>query len=141
MGRRQHPEQTGSRDSGGTEHQGALPNFFIAGTMRSGTTSLTRYLDAHPDVFIAPQKEIHYFDLNYPRGIDWYRQQFSNVDREVAVGDATPSYVYLEEAVARMTETVPDARVIVLLRHPVDRAYSHYWLRRALGAENRGRAT
>ena len=135
MGKRQLPEQTESRGSGRTEHLGPLPNFFIAGTMRSGTTSLTRYLDAHPDVFIAPQKEIHYFDLNYSRGIDWYRQQFSDIDGADAVGDATPSYVYLEEAVARMAEAVPGGRVIVLLRHPVDRAYSHYWLRRALGAE------
>jgi hypothetical protein len=118
-------------------NEGSLPNFFIAGTMRSGTTSLTRYLDAHPEAFIAPQKEIHYFDLNYSRGIDWYRQQFSNVGGEIAVGDATPSYMYLEEAVARMSETVPGARVIALLRHPVDRAYSHYWLRRTLGAEEK----
>ena len=137
MGRRQHPGQTGLQRSERIAHEGSLPNFFIAGTMRSGTTSLTRYLDAHPDVYIAPQKEIHYFDLNYSRGIDWYREQFSGVGREAAVGDATPSYVYLEEAMARMAETIPGARVIVLLRHPVDRAYSHYWLRRTLGAEKK----
>jgi hypothetical protein len=103
--------------------------------MRSGTTSLTRYLDAHPEVFVARQKEVHYFDLNYGKGLDWYRRQFAEADGHLAVGDATPSYIYLEEAVARMADTVPEARVIVLLRNPVDRAYSHYWLRRSIGAE------
>ncbi len=118
-----------------TEAKGILPNFFIAGAMRSGTTSLTRYLDAHPEVFVARQKEIHYFDLNYPKGIDWYREHFSTVGGESAIGDATPSYMYLDYAVVRMAQAVPAARIIAILRNPVDRAYSHYQLRRAVGAE------
>jgi hypothetical protein len=135
MGKQQHLAHATSRPDSKTNEDGALPNFFLAGTMRSGTTSLTRYLDAHPEVFVAAQKEIHYFDLNYSQGIAWYRQHFSTVNDERAVGDATPSYMYMEEAVIRMAETVPGARVIALLRNPVDRAYSHYWLRRAVGAE------
>ncbi|MGH2698454.1 MAG: sulfotransferase family protein [Actinomycetota bacterium] len=118
-----------------TETDGTLPSFFIAGAMRSGTTSLTRYLDAHPEVFVSRPKEIHYFDVNYPKGIDWYRGHFSTVAGEHAIGDATPSYMYLGDAVVRMAQAVPEARIIALLRNPVDRAYSHYRLRRAVGAE------
>ena len=113
-----------------------LPNFFIAGTMRSGTTSLARYLDAHPEVFVSHPKEIHFFDLKFDKGIEWYSRLFANADGAAAAGDATPSYVYLEDAVTRMAQTVPEARVIITLRNPIDRAYSHYWLRRSIGAEH-----
>jgi hypothetical protein len=118
------------------ETEASLPNFFIAGAMRSGTTSLTRYLDAHPEVFIPRVKEIHFFDLNHAdKGIGWYEEHFSTVAGERAIGDATPSYMYLEDAVVRMARALPTARIIAILRNPVDRAYSHYWLRRALGVE------
>src|SRR5919106_2306555 len=106
--------------------QPRLPNFFIAGTMRSGTTSLTRYFDDHPQVYLAPTKEIHFFDLKYERGLDWYGTHFSGANGAPAVGEATPSYVYLRDAVDRMAATVPDARIVVTLRNPVDRAYSHF---------------
>lgn len=113
----------------------ALPSFFIAGAMRSGTTSLTRYLDAHPDVFMAKPKEIHFFDLKFDKGLEWYSRHFIAAGASAAVGEATPSYMYLPEAIRRMATRVPDARLIVVLRDPVDRAYSHYWLRRNLGSE------
>jgi hypothetical protein len=135
MVKRQYTGQSDRRARQTIDPSEHLPNFFIAGTMRSGTTSLTRYLDVHPEVFIAPQKEIHFFDLNYSKGLDWYRRNFSTAEKEHAIGDATPSYMYLEDAVARMAQAVPDGRLIALLRHPVDRAYSHYWLRRSLGVE------
>jgi hypothetical protein len=113
------------------------PTFLIIGAMRSGTTSLARSIGAHPDVFMAREKEIHYFDLNYPRGIDWYRSHFSNV-HEHAVGEATQTYMYDEEARSRMASTLPDTRLIAILRNPVDRAYSHYWMNLALEREDLG---
>jgi hypothetical protein len=117
---------------------GTLPNFLIVGALRSGTTSMARYLGSHPDVFVAPQKEVRYFDRNFERGIDWYARQFSGVAGESAVGEATPTYMYEELARERMREKLPEARLIAVLRNPVDRAYSHYWLNRATGIETLG---
>jgi hypothetical protein len=111
-----------------------LPNFCIIGAMRSGTTSLARYLGVHPEIFIAPQKEVRYFDQHFELGSDWYRSQFRGVRAETAVGEATP-YMHHPVAIERMAGVLPDARLIVILRNPVDRAYSHYWLRRERGLE------
>lgn len=113
-----------------------LPNFVIVGAMRSGTTSLARYLGAHEDVFMAPQKEVHFFDRNFDRGVDWYRAQFRGAGDKHAVGEATQTYLYDERAMQRMAEVLPDARMIVLLRHPIARAYSHYWHNRSIGRES-----
>jgi hypothetical protein len=118
-----------------SRRRSVLPTFLIIGAMRSGTTSLARSLGAHPDVFMARDKEIHFFDLNYSRSIGWYRSHFSIV-HEHAVGEATQTYMYDGEARSRMASTLPDARLIAILRNPVDRAYSHYWMNRALQRED-----
>ena len=117
-----------------------LPTFVIAGAMRSGTTSLTRWLRGHPDVWMSPNKELHYFDTRWERGVtvDEYRQDFAGWDHQPAVGEATPNYVFHRDAMQRLTSVLPDARIVLSLRHPVDRAYSHYWARRSRGIETRG---
>lgn len=112
-----------------------LPNFLIIGAMRSGTTSLARYLETHPEVFLAQQKEVHYFDVNYEKGEGWYRQQFAKTMTERAIGEASPTYMYDAGVPARMAALLPQARLVAILRNPVDRAYSHYWHTRALGKE------
>ncbi len=109
---------------------GRLPDFVIVGAQRSGTSSLAHYLKGHPEIFIAPQKEIHFFDHEFDRGIGWYERQFATAGEPVA-GEATPSYMYYPEAVERMAHLLPDARLVAILRNPVDRAYSHYWFNRA----------
>jgi hypothetical protein len=114
-----------------------LPNLIIIGAMRSGTSALARYLGAHPEVFMARVKEVRFFDRYYDRGVDWYEQHFAGARAEKVVGEATPNYMYEECAIARMAQVVPKARLIAILRNPVDRAYSHYWHRRALGRETR----
>ena len=113
-----------------------LPDFLIIGAMRSGTTSLSVYLGAHPNVFIPEQKEIRFFDRHFANGSDWYREQFRGAGERAVVGEASPGYMYLPQAVSRMAEALPDARLIALLRDPVDRAYSHYWMNQALGKES-----
>ena len=112
-----------------------LPNFLIIGAMRSGTTSLARYLEHHPDVFLAPQKEVHFFDANFDRGIGWYELQFNGWNGERAIGEATPNYLHDTAALNRIRETLPEARLLVILRNPIDRAYSHYWQKVASGRE------
>jgi hypothetical protein len=106
---------------------GGLPNFLIIGAMRSGTSSLAYYLRAHPDVFMAGNKELHFFTDRYDRGLDWYRHQFEGSAGHTAIGEATPTYMYDPVAVERMSTVLPDAKLVAVLRNPVDRAYSHYW--------------
>ncbi len=109
-----------------------LPTFLIIGAPKAGTTSLAAYLDAHPDVFLAPEKEVHFFDDHYDRGVDWYRSRFDGGRVARAVGEATPMYMYRDTALERMASLLPDAKLIAVLRDPIDRAYSHYWWMHAL---------
>jgi Sulfotransferase domain len=113
-----------------------LPNFLIIGAMRSGTTSLARYLDSHPDVFLAEHKELHFFDHHYERGIEWYRSRFADAGSFSYLGEATPNYMYDHRALERIATDIPEVKLIAVLRNPVDRAYSHYWHNRSRGKEN-----
>ena len=117
--------------------EGPLPTFVIAGTMRSGTTALARWLGAHPDVYMAPRKELHHFDSTEPKALSSYRREFAGWAGQSAIGEATPNYLFARGAVARLTATVPGVRVVVSLRDPVERAYSHYWARASRAIESR----
>ena len=106
-----------------------LPSALIIGAQRSGTTSLFNYLVRHPDVLPPFGKEIHYFDLHYARGARWYRGRFPYGYRlrgGVVTLDASPYYLAHPQAPQRAARLLPDAKLIVLLRNPVDRAFSHY---------------
>ena len=113
-----------------------LPDFVIVGAQRSGTTSLFKYLSQHPCVVASSKKEIHYFSLFYDRGQRWYRAHFptswyKNRLRKRALsaaisGEASPYYMFHPVAARRMAQVIPSAKLIVMLRNPVDRAYSHY---------------
>jgi hypothetical protein len=115
-----------------------LPDFLIIGAMRSGTTTLARLLQTHPQVFVPPAKEIHYFDQNFDKPLEWYREWFRDADGAAAAGEASATYMAEPAAPARMAGVVPEARLMAILRHPVDRAYSHYWHERKLGREHLG---
>lgn len=117
---------------------GRLPTFVIAGMPKCGTTALAAHLQLHPNAFVAPQKEVHFFDRQFDRGTDWYKSQFGEARDEHAVGDATPTYLVRDAVAERMASVVPDAKVILVVRNPVDRALSHYWwMRAAVGFERR----
>jgi hypothetical protein len=107
-----------------------LPQFIIAGAQKCGTTSLYAYLRRHPSIERALRKEVHYFDLNFDKGLRWYRAHFPTVfksfGRKMATGEACPYYLFHPLAATRAYATVPHAVVVILLRNPVDRAYSHY---------------
>lgn len=113
-----------------------LPEILVVGSMRSGSSSLFEFLADHPDVAKPSRKEMHFFDLNFHRGENWYRAYFP-VRRSALTVDASPSYLVHTRAADRAHQTVPDARVIALLRDPVARAWSHFRLRRAKGTEKR----
>lgn len=113
-----------------------LPTFVGVGASKSGTTSLARWLEAHPDLFVAPQKELRFFTLHWDRGLDWYAEQFAGAAGRPC-GEFTPDYMNDQQAVERMAATVPDARLLVCLREPVSRLLSHYWHQRLRGSERR----
>jgi hypothetical protein len=86
-------------------------------------------LRQHPHVRLPAAKELHYFDFNFHRGLDWYTHQFRNCvnhQTPVVVGEASPYYLFHPLAPARCSTLLPDAKIIAILRNPVDRAYSHY---------------
>jgi Sulfotransferase domain len=122
-----------------------LPDFIIIGTQRGGTTSLYYYLTEHPGIARALMKEVHFFDDNFQEGLNWYRAQFpSSLQKYYAerirkehflTGESSPYYLFYPPAPKRISAVVPNARLIVLLRNPVDRAYSHHWLATLEGKE------
>lgn len=124
----------------------ALPAFLIIGAQKAGTTSLASYLAAHPSVVSPKWKEVHFFDLNYTRGVEWYRSHFpvgarrrlgsGFQGRRLLAGDATPYYILHPRAPFRAWQLIPAARIIILLRDPVVRAYSHYHHEVRLGKES-----
>ena len=105
-----------------------LPNFAIVGAMKTGTTTIAEAIGAHPEGFVPERKEVHFFDADkhWRNGLDWYREVFAEAGGAKAIGDATPLYMFYPEAVQRMAGVIPDARLIVCVRNPIDRAYSHY---------------
>ncbi|TMK18557.1 MAG: sulfotransferase domain-containing protein [Actinobacteria bacterium] len=121
-----------ARKTARRSEKGGLPNFLIVGAPRCATTSLATYLAGHPEIHIAPVKEVHYFDLRFDRGLDWYRGQFDRATGKRLVGEASPNYMYSDESLRRMYDLLPDAKLIAILRDPVARAYSAYWFRTGL---------
>lgn len=114
-----------------------LPTFVIAGAQKCGTSSLLATLRRHPEVVVSRPKELHYFDrLHRRHDLAWYAEQFTPRPRHRAWGEATPSYLYEAAARERLCAELPETRIVVILRDPAKRAYSHYWHSRRLGFED-----
>jgi len=109
------------------------PNLFVVGAAKSGTTSLWTHLDAHPDIFMSHPKEPHFFSrATVPRDQIVkdpvaYAELFVGGASHRYRGDASPSYLWDAESPARIREAAPQARIIICLRDPVERAYANYW--------------
>jgi hypothetical protein len=104
-----------------------LPNFVIVGAMKCGTSSLAKWLGDHPDAWVVPEKELHFFNQGWERGLPWYESRFTASNGQARVGEASPTYLVDLDCHDRMASVLPDARLIAMVRDPVDRAYSHYW--------------
>ena len=120
-----------------------MPNFLIIGAAKAGTTALHTYLQQHPQIYMTPDKETNFFafegeKLNF-QGIGdeainqfsiidlaTYQQLFADVKDEMAIGEACPLYLYATQSVQKIASSLPEARLIVILRNPVDRAYANY---------------
>lgn len=121
-----------------------MPNFLVIGAAKSGTTALYKYLGQHPEIYMSPYKEPHFFafegeslDFRGPRDRammrymtvndpDKYRALFNGATTEKAIGEASPMYLYLPGTAERIKRHIPDAKLIVVLRNPADRAYSNF---------------
>lgn len=107
-----------------------LPTFLGIGVPRAGTTWLHSLLSAHPEVYLpSRRKEVRFFDRHHDQGQGWYEEFFCTSDEArgyKAIGEISPQYLYCEECPARISALVPTAKLIVMLRHPVDRAYSQF---------------
>src|SRR5215208_8528317 len=111
-----------------------LPDFLILGAQKAGTTALYAYLRWHPQITGPSFKEVSFFDRHYARGERWYRAHLP-MRRSSIVGEASPSYLFHPLAPERVAQMLPNARLVALLRNPVDRAFSHYQHEVALGRE------
>jgi hypothetical protein len=122
-----------------------LPDFIIIGAQRCGTTSLYNNLVEHQNVIPAFKKETQFFSNHFAKGLTWYRSHFPlawhkhNVRRirrqDYITGESSPYYIFHPHVPCRISRTVPQAKLIALLRNPVDRAYSHYHHEVRMGLE------
>jgi hypothetical protein len=111
------------------------PDFILVGAQKCGTTSLYHNLTKHPNVMPCFVKEVHYFDVNFSKGIIWYQSHFpSRVYKYIqqrgkqpaVTGESSPYYLFHPHAPRRVSEVMPRVKLIAILRNPLQRAYSHY---------------
>ena len=123
---------------------GRMPNFLIIGAAKAGTTALYHYLKQHPQIFMPPVKEPNFFALEGQKpnfrgpgddeainrfsitDIEAYQALFEGAENALAIGEASPLYLYSPDAPRRIRRYVSNAKLIVILRNPVERAYSHF---------------
>jgi hypothetical protein len=107
-----------------------LPNFLVIGAVKGGSTSTYGYLRTHPQVFMPSIKELNFFyGRNWERGIDWYESWFAGAADSVAVGEASPGYTrhpIVRGVPGRIASVIPSARLVYVIRHPVERLLSQY---------------
>jgi hypothetical protein len=105
-------------------------SFLVVGCQRCGTTWLDAALRDHPQVFLPVQKQTYFFDRHLDRGLDWYLSQFDDVQpSHAAVGEIATGYCLID-VVPKVAEAFPDITVLMVVRHPIDRLYSNYQVRK-----------
>lgn len=120
-----------------------LPNFLVIGAQKAGTTALHNYLSAHPQTFMSRPKELKFFIVegNWDQGVDWYAAHFEQApERALAVGEASPDYARVPRfggVPERIQAVLPEARLIYVVRRPLDRIRSAYQHALAHGVERR----
>lgn len=111
------------------------PHFLIVGAQKGGTTSLFNYLSKHPKIKLPDIKEMHYFTFNFHKGDDWYRSIFPKLEDDEITGEASPYYMFSEKYLRRIYMYNHNIKIIVLLRNPIHRAFSHYKMMRKYNME------
>lgn len=108
------------------------PDFIGIGVQRGGTSWLYQCFKEHPDIFM-PGKELHFFDQQYTKGIDWYASLFDSQNTSLVKGEMTPDYIFRQEALMRIKEHYPHTKLILILREPLERANSAVGLLKSRG--------
>lgn len=106
-----------------------LPDYVVIGIMKSGTTTLYRWIVEQPEALSARKKEIHYFSRYWERGLDWYASYFEHVPEGLLAGEASPTYTHPDFGdlpARRLAATLPEAKLLCVVRDPVARLRSHY---------------
>jgi Sulfotransferase domain len=119
----------------------SLPTFIVIGAMKSGTSSLHKYLGMHPEIGMSLKKELDFFKskIFYSNGLDWYKNQFS--DQYPFRGESSPNYTKCHEdsgIAERMHNILPNIKLIYVVRNPIERIVSHYVHNYSNGRESRG---
>jgi hypothetical protein len=106
-----------------------LPTFIIIGVAKCGTTSLYYALGKHPKIHMANEKELYFFNKDnlYNKGMKYYKTLFPLCDLDEICGENTPFYLYFKNVPERIKKNIPNIKLIVLLRNPINRAYSHFY--------------
>ena len=108
----------------------SLPNYLFIGAAKSATTTFFDILKKHEDIFVPKFKEPHFFNIdeNYLKGLDWYKKTyFKDINNKSIIIDFTPTYLYYKLCAERIFDSLgPNVKFVIILRNPVDRAYSHY---------------
>ena len=123
------------------------PDFIGVGMAKCGSTWVTQILQEHPDIFIPEKKELNFFNetyfgvyremaVNFNRGLDWYKKQFSELKDESLVGEFSVTYFTDDKAPQRIKEQFPDTKIIITLRNPVDMLQSYYWMFKRTSTQN-----
>ena len=115
-------------------------DFIVIGAQKSGTTSLFRYLRKHPAIFLPPAKEIPFFseDVYFEHGFEWFLTEFfGSADPNHLWGTVTPSYMANLDSAKRIHDTIPNVKLVAILRNPIHRAMSHYQMTYKRGIEDR----
>lgn len=103
-----------------------LPNLVYIGPDKAGSTWLFRLLEWHPETYVTPAKDLYFFDRYFDRGLGWYAKQFDPLSQHKVIAEISHDYLYSKDAAKRLSESLPDAKLMVCLREPVDRAFSAY---------------
>lgn len=111
------------------------PDFIFIGSFKCASSSFHFYLSQHPDIYTSSKKETGFFSLHYAKGMEFYNQFFEGRTNEKIVGETTPTYCFLPYVAERLHKHVPDAKLILCLRDPVERAFSSWLMATGLGRE------
>lgn len=104
-----------------------LPDFLIIGASRCGTSSMFKNLERHPKILPSAVKEIHYFDNNFKKGFDWYKSKFPERPDDILSFEATPNYLFEMRCPSNCHPKLPDVKLIVMLRNPIERTWSQFY--------------
>lgn len=107
---------------------GVLPNFILVGVEKAASTWIYNCLHEHPEIFLPPHRsEVHFFDRNFHKGIDFYKSFYKKYRQQRSAGDITPSYIQEPKIASLIASYLPRAKILISLRNPVDRLFSDYF--------------